>query len=51
MINARLEKEISQRKEQANFFAQKGGHLRDVSAKMKKKIDLEIKEKFFLKNF
>ena len=43
MINARLEKEISQRKEQANFFAQKGGHLRDVSAKMKKKIE-ELEE-------
>jgi ATPase subunit of ABC transporter with duplicated ATPase domains len=43
MINARLEKEISQRKEQANFFAQKGGHLRDVSSKMKKKIE-ELEE-------
>jgi ATPase subunit of ABC transporter with duplicated ATPase domains len=39
MKNARLEKDISHRKEQANFFAQKGGHLRDVSAKMKKKIE------------
>ncbi|MCX6722393.1 MAG: ABC-F family ATP-binding cassette domain-containing protein [Candidatus Staskawiczbacteria bacterium] len=39
MKNMRLEKEISHRKEQANFFAQKGGHLRDVSAKMKKKIE------------
>jgi ATPase subunit of ABC transporter with duplicated ATPase domains len=39
MKNVRLEKDISHRKEQANFFAQKGGHLRDVSAKMKKKID------------
>jgi ATP-binding cassette subfamily F protein 3 len=38
MLNARLEKDISHRKEQANFFAQKGGHLRDVSAKMRKKI-------------
>ncbi len=38
MKNARLEKDISHRKEQANFFAQKGGHLRDVSAKMKKQI-------------
>ena len=34
MKNARLEKDISHRKEQANFFAQKGGHLRDVSSKM-----------------
>ncbi|MCX5681041.1 MAG: hypothetical protein NT079_01955, partial [Candidatus Omnitrophica bacterium] len=39
MKNARLEKDISHRKEQANFFAKKGGHLRDVSSKMKKKID------------
>jgi ATPase subunit of ABC transporter with duplicated ATPase domains len=39
MKNARLEKDISHRKEQANFFAQKGGHLRDVSAKMKRKIE------------
>jgi len=39
MKNARLEKDISNRKEQANFFAQKGGHLRDVSSKMKKKIE------------
>ncbi len=39
MANARLEKDISHRKEQANFFAQKGGHLRDVSSKMRKKIE------------
>ena len=39
MKNARLEKDISHRKEQANFFAQKGGHLRDVSSKMIKKIE------------
>ena len=39
MKNARLEKDISHRKEQANFFAQKGGHLRDVSSKMKMKIE------------
>ncbi|MBU2540041.1 ATP-binding cassette domain-containing protein [Patescibacteria group bacterium] len=39
MKNIRLEKDISRRKEQANFFAQKGGHLRDVSSKMKKKIE------------
>jgi len=38
MKNVRLEKDISHRKEQANFFAQKGGHLRDVSSKMRKKI-------------
>src|SRR3989338_11578000 len=39
MKNARLEKDISHRKEQANFFAQKGGHLRDVSSKMRKTIE------------
>ena len=39
MKNMRLEKDISHRKEQANFFAQKGGHLRDVSSKMRKKIE------------
>lgn len=43
MKNARLEKDISHRKEQANFFAQKGGHMRDVALKMKKKID-ELEE-------
>ncbi len=43
MKNARLEKDISHRKEQANFFAQKGGHLRDVSAKMNRKIE-ELEE-------
>jgi ATPase subunit of ABC transporter with duplicated ATPase domains len=43
MQNVRLEKDISHRKEQANFFAQKGGHLRDVSAKMRKKIE-ELQE-------
>jgi ATPase subunit of ABC transporter with duplicated ATPase domains len=39
MKNVRLQKDISERKEQANFFAQKGGHLRDVSSKMKKQIE------------
>jgi len=39
MKNMRLEKDISHRKEQANFFAQKGGHLRDVSSKMRDKIE------------
>ncbi len=45
MKNARLEKDISHRKEQANFFAQKGGHLRDVSAKMRKTIEKLEEEK------
>ncbi len=39
MKNVRLEKDIQNRKEQANFFAQKGGHMRDVAKKMNKKID------------
>ncbi|MFA5877940.1 MAG: ATP-binding cassette domain-containing protein [Candidatus Staskawiczbacteria bacterium] len=39
MKNIRLEKDISHRKEQAAFFAQKGGHLRDVSSKMRKTIE------------
>jgi ATP-binding cassette subfamily F protein 3 len=40
--NARLEKDIRHRKEQANFFAQKGGKLRNVAKKMREAIeDLE----------
>ena len=39
MKNVRLEKEIAHRKEQANFFAQKGGHMRDVARKMKENIE------------
>ncbi len=40
--NARLEKDIKHRKEQANFFAQKGGKLRNVAKKMRDTIeDLE----------
>lgn len=38
MKNVRLEKEIAHRKEQANFFAQKGGHMRDVARKMNENI-------------
>lgn len=38
MQNVRLERDIENRKEQMNFFAQKGGHLRDVAAKMRKKV-------------
>jgi ATPase subunit of ABC transporter with duplicated ATPase domains len=38
MLNVRLAKEIQHRKDQANFFAQKGGHMRDVAMKMNKKI-------------
>ncbi|MBI1838875.1 MAG: ABC-F family ATP-binding cassette domain-containing protein [Candidatus Colwellbacteria bacterium] len=39
MKNARLEKDIRHRKEQAGFFAQKGGHMRDVARKMREKIE------------
>lgn len=39
MKNVRLEKDIANRKEQANFFAQKGGHMRDVARKMKENIE------------
>ena len=38
MMNARLAKDIQHRKDQANFFAQKGGHMRDVARKMNEKI-------------
>jgi ATPase subunit of ABC transporter with duplicated ATPase domains len=38
MKNARLAKDIQHRKDQANFFAQKGGHMRDVARKMNEKI-------------
>jgi ATP-binding cassette subfamily F protein 3 len=42
MLNVRLQKDIQHRKDQANFFAQKGGHMRDVARKMNEKIsDLE----------
>ncbi len=39
MKNVRLEREITERKEQMNFFAQKGGHMRDVARKMRDKIE------------
>jgi ATPase subunit of ABC transporter with duplicated ATPase domains len=41
--NVRLEKDIMHRKEQANFFGQKGGHMRDVALKMREKIE-ELEE-------
>lgn len=43
MKNARLEQDIANRKEQASFFAQKGGHMRDVARKMREKIE-ELEE-------
>jgi ATPase subunit of ABC transporter with duplicated ATPase domains len=36
--NVRLQNEIMHRKEQASFFDQKGGHMRDVARKMKETI-------------
>jgi len=39
MKNVRLERDIQHRKDQANFFAQKGGHMRDVARKMKEKVE------------
>lgn len=41
--NVRLERDIANRKEQFNFFAQKGGKMRDVARKMKEAID-ELEE-------
>ncbi len=43
MQNVRLEKDIANRREQAGFFAQKGGHMRDVARKMREKIE-ELEE-------
>ena len=43
MKNVRLEKDIENRKNQAGFFAQKGGHMRDVARKMREKIE-ELEE-------
>lgn len=45
MKNVQLEKEISHRKDQANFFAGKGGHMRDVARKMREKIEKLEEEK------
>ncbi len=45
MKNARLEKDIANRKDQANFFAQKGGHMRDVAKKMRTQIEKLSEEK------
>jgi len=41
--NARLARDIANRKVQFNFFAQKGGHMRDVARKMREKIE-ELEE-------
>ncbi len=41
--NVRLLRDISNRKEQMGFFAQKGGHMRDVARKMREAIN-ELEE-------
>ncbi|MDO8601594.1 MAG: ABC-F family ATP-binding cassette domain-containing protein [bacterium] len=41
--NATLMRDIQNRKEQMNFFAQKGGHMRDVARKMREAIE-ELEE-------
>ena len=43
MKNVRLERDIANRKEQASFFAQKGGKMRNVAKKMWEKIE-ELEE-------
>lgn len=43
MKNARLQADIMNRKDQMNFFAQKGGHMRDVAKKMRERIE-ELEE-------
>jgi ATP-binding cassette subfamily F protein 3 len=43
--NARLAKEIQENKEKANFFAHKGGKMRNVAAKMWEKIEEYESEK------
>lgn len=37
--NVRLERDIQNRKEQMNFFAQKGGKMRDVARKMREAVE------------
>ncbi len=43
--NARLAKEIQENKDKANFFAHKGGKMRNVAAKMREKIEEYESEK------
>lgn len=43
MKNVRLQRDIENRREQAGFFGQKGGHMRDVARKMREKIE-ELEE-------
>ena len=48
--NARLAADIQNRKEQMNFFAQKGGHMRAVARKMREKIEELEEEKVELRD-
>jgi len=44
-LNARMEKGIQENKDKANFFAQKGGKMRNVAKKMRDKIEKMEEEK------
>jgi len=44
-LNARMEKGIQENKDKANFFAQKGGKMRNVAKKMREKIEKMEEEK------
>ena len=44
-LNARMEKGIQENKDKANFFAQKGGKMRNVAKKMREKIEKMEDEK------
>jgi len=44
-LNARMEKGIQDNKDKANFFAQKGGKMRNVAKKMREKIEKMEDEK------
>jgi ATPase subunit of ABC transporter with duplicated ATPase domains len=43
--NAQLEKKIQENKDKANYFAHKGGKMRLVATKMKKKVEIMEEEK------
>lgn len=45
MLNARKEREIQENKDKANFFAHKGGKLRNVAKKMREKVEVFESEK------
>jgi ATPase subunit of ABC transporter with duplicated ATPase domains len=45
MLNAQMERGIRENKEKANFFAHKGGKMRNVAKKMREKIEVLESEK------